>query len=118
MQPDIDAQLSNYFDDTPDFARVMRGFDPHQVADHIDKLKSETRKQQETAQALQRELVDAHRQMQEIEQPTLSGLGSRIHQLFPLAEAQAAEHIAEARAPAHDLPPAPKVGAADATPSA
>src|SRR5260370_18568354 len=107
MQPDIDAQISNYFDDTPDFARVMRGFDPHQVADHIEKLKSETRKQQETAQALQRELVDAHRQMQEIEQPTLSGLGSRIEQLFRLAEEHAAQHIAQARVTAHEHTAAP-----------
>ena len=118
MQPDIDAQLSSYFDDTPDFARVMRGYDPHQVNDHIEKLQSETRKHQDTAQALQRELVDAHRQMQEIEQPTLSGLGSRIEQLFRLAEEQAAEHIAEARAGAHELSAAAKVEAAEARASA
>ena len=36
----------------------------------------EVRKHQENAQALQRELADAHRQLQEQERPTYSGLGS------------------------------------------
>ena len=33
MQPEIDAQLSNFFEETTprEFARVMRGYDPHQV---------------------------------------------------------------------------------------
>ena len=116
MQPDIDAQLSNFFEDAPlpDFARVMRGYDPHQVNEHLKLKESEVRKHQENAQALQQELADAHRQMQEIEQPTLSGLGSRIEQLFRLAEEQAAEHIAEARSAAHDLTAAAKVEAAEA----
>ena len=105
MQPDIDAQLSSFFEDAPlpDFARVMRGYDPHQVNEHMKLRELEVRKHQEQAQALQRELAEAHRQMLEIEQPTLSGLGSRIEQLFRLAEEQAAEHIAEARSAAHDL---------------
>ncbi len=40
MQPDIDAQLSNFFEETPqrDFARVMRGYDPHQVNEHLKQL--------------------------------------------------------------------------------
>ena len=38
MQPEIDAQLSNFFEEaTPrEFARVMRGYDPHQVDEHVE----------------------------------------------------------------------------------
>ena len=37
MQPEIDAQLSNFFEDAParDFAKVMRGYDQHQVDEHL-----------------------------------------------------------------------------------
>src|SRR5882672_4252639 len=98
MQPDIDAQLSNFFEETPqrDFARVMRGFDPHQVNEHLKQLDGELRQHREQVQALHRELADAHRQIQEQERPTYSGLGSRIEQLLRLAEEQATEILQEA----------------------
>jgi DivIVA domain-containing protein len=37
MQPEIDAQLSNFFEDAParDFAKVMRGYDQHQVDEYL-----------------------------------------------------------------------------------
>ncbi len=96
MQPDIDAQLSNFFveNSIPEFSRVMRGYDPTQVNTALERLDSEVRKHQENAQALQRELADAHRQLQEQERPTYSGLGSRIEQLLRLAEEQATEIVA------------------------
>ena len=84
MQPDIDAQLSNFFVEysIPEFSRVMRGYDPTQVNAALERLDSEVRKHKENALAFQRELADAHRQIQEQERPTYSGLGSRIEQLL------------------------------------
>src|SRR5215469_6057601 len=119
MQPDIDAQLSSsFFVDVPDFSRVMRGYDPQQVTSHLEKLDSEVRKHQENAQALQQELAEAHRQIQEQERPTYSGLGSRIEQLLRLAEEQATEIVEEARAESNELSAAAKVAAAEARASA
>ena len=60
----------------------MRGYDPHQVNEHLKQVNAEVRQHREQAQALQRELSDAHRQIQEQERPTYSGLGSRIEQLL------------------------------------
>src|SRR5215469_5969335 len=84
MQSDIDAQLSNFFEDSSprEFAKVMRGYDPHQVDEHLKQADAEVRQHREQVQALQRELSDAHRQIQEQERPTYSGLGSRIEQLL------------------------------------
>ena len=44
MQSDIDAQLTSFFEETPprDFAKVMRGYDPHQVDEHIRQLATES----------------------------------------------------------------------------
>src|SRR5215469_2406120 len=91
MQPDIDAQLSNFFveNSVPEFSRVMRGYDPAQVNAHLEGVHADVRKHQENAQALQRELTEAHRQLQEMEQPTYSGVGKRVEQLLRLAEEQA-----------------------------
>ena len=49
MQSDIDAQLTSFFEETPprDFAKVMRGYDPHQVDEHIRQLAAEVRLHQE-----------------------------------------------------------------------
>src|SRR5262249_25715593 len=115
MQPDIDAQLSNFFEETPqrDFARVMRGFDPHQVNEHLKQLDGELRQHREQVQALHRELADAHRQIQEQERPTYSGLGSRIEQLLRLAEEQATEILQEARTAANEFNATAKVEAAE-----
>ena len=95
MQSDIDAQLSTFFEETPprDFAKVMRGYDPHQVDEHIRSLGNEVRRHQETAEAARRELMDAQRQIQENDRPTYAGLGARIEQLLRLAEEQATELV-------------------------
>src|SRR5450756_82045 len=87
MQSDIDAQLTSFFEETPprDFAKVMRGYDPHQVDEHIRQLASEVRRHQEDAVASRRDLTDAQRQIQEQERPTYSGLGARIEQLLRLS---------------------------------
>ena len=70
MQPEIDAQLSTFFEETSpprEFAKVMRGYDQHQVDQAIQKLETEARQYREQTQALQRELGDAHRQLREQE---------------------------------------------------
>src|SRR2546430_16150683 len=101
MQPEIDAQLSNFFEDAParDFAKVMRGYDQHQVDEYLKQLDAEMRQHRDQVQALQSELSDAHRQLREQERPTYSGLGSRIEQLLRLAQGQVHERVGEAPAP-------------------
>jgi cell division septum initiation protein DivIVA len=103
MQSDIDAQLSNFFEDTPprEFDVVLRGYDRHQVEEHIKQLDNEVRQSREQTSAMQRELSDAHRQLQEQERPTYSGLGARIEQLLRLAEEQATELVQAARSEAN-----------------
>src|SRR5262249_40434516 len=115
MQPEIDAQLSNFFEDAParDFAKVMRGYDQHQVDEYLKQLDGEMRQHREQVQALQQELSDAHRQIREQERPTYSGLGSRIEQLLRLAEEQATEIVGESRSAANELTAAAKVDAAE-----
>src|ERR1700690_18939 len=90
MQSDIDAQLTNFFEEAPprEFATVMRGYDRHQVDEHIRQVEADARTSREQAQAMKRELSEAHRQIQEQERPTYSGLGARIEQLLRLAEGQ------------------------------
>src|ERR1700744_5758642 len=99
MQSDIDAQLTNFFEDAPprEFATVMRGYDRHQVDEHIRQIETEARTHRDQAQAMRRELTEAHRQIQEQERPTYSGLGARIEQLLRLAEEQATELVQAAR---------------------
>src|ERR1700751_6366531 len=109
MQPEIDAQLSNFFEDAParDFAKVMRGYDQHQVDEYLKQLDAEMRQHRDQVQALPQELSDAHRQIREQERPTYSGLGSRTEQLLRLAQEQATQIVGEARAAAEEVPPAP-----------
>ena len=115
MQSDIDAQLTSFFEETPprDFAKVMRGYDPHQVDEHIRQITNEVRRHQEDALAARRELSDAHRQIQEQERPTYSGLGARIEQLLRLAEEQATELVQAARSEANEIKAAAKVDGAE-----
>ena len=115
MQPEIDAQLSNFFEDAParDFAKVMRGYDQHQVDEYLNQSDAEMRQHRDQVQALQQELSDAHRQLREQERPTYSGLGSRIEQLLRLAEEQATEIVGESRSAANELTAAAKVDAAE-----
>src|ERR1700743_3041859 len=100
MQSDIDAQLTSFFEETPprDFAKVMRGYDPHQVDENIGGRANEVRRHQEDAAAPRRELTEAQRQIQEQERPTYSGLGARIEQLLRLAEVAGTEALRGARA--------------------
>ena len=95
MQSDIDAQLTNFFEEAPprEFATVMRGYDRHQVDEHIRQIEAEVRQHRESTTSLKRELSEAHRQIQEQERPTYSGLGARIEQLLRLAEEQATELV-------------------------
>ena len=88
MQSDIDAQLTNFFEDSQprEFAKVMRGYDPQQVNEHLAQLEGDLRQHKDQVQVMHRELGDAHRQLQEQERPTYSGLGARIEQLLRLAE--------------------------------
>ena len=76
MQPEIDAQLSNFFEDAParDFAKVMRGYDQHQVDEYLKQNDLEIRQHREQVSALQQELTEAHRQLREQERPTYAGL--------------------------------------------
>src|SRR6202050_2383310 len=100
MQSDIDAQLTNFFEEAPprEFATVMRGYDRHQVDEHIRQIETEARTNREAAQSMKRELSEAHRQIQEQERPTYSGLGARIEQLLRLAEEQGSALVQAARA--------------------
>ena len=57
--------------------------------------------------------TDAHRQIQEQERPTYSGLGARIEQLLRLAEEQATELVQAARSEANEIKAAAKVDGAE-----
>src|SRR5215472_2336345 len=113
MQPDIDTQLTNFFEEDPprDFATVMRGYDRQQVDEHIRQIDAEVRTHREQTTNLKRELSEARRQIGEQERPTYSGLGARIEQLLRLAEEQATELVQAARSEASQIRAA---GAADA----
>ena len=91
MQSDIDAQSANSFEEAlpRDFVTAMRGYDRQQVDEHIRQIEAEVRQHREQAQALERELSQAHRQIHEQQRPTYSGLGTRIEQLLRQAEEQA-----------------------------
>src|SRR6202022_1926246 len=104
MQSDIDAQLTNFFEEAPprEFATVMRGYDRHQVDEHIRQIEAEVRTHREQSQTMRQQLTDAHRQIQEQERPTYSGLGARIEQLLRLAEEQVTEILQEARTAANN----------------
>src|SRR6202522_1905549 len=105
MQSDIDAQLTNFFEEAPprEFATVMRGYDRHQVDEHIRQIETESRTNREAAQSMKRELSEAHRQIQEQERPTYSGLGARIEQLLRAARSEANEIKAAAKVDAAEL---------------
>src|SRR6202167_5924403 len=120
MQPDTDALLTNLFEEAPprEFATVMRGYDRHQVDEHIRQVEAEARTHREAAQTMRRDLTDAQRQIQEQERPTYSGLGARIEQLLRLGEEQATELVQAARSEANEIKAAAKVDAAELRSSA
>src|ERR1700691_2497570 len=103
MQPDTDALLTNLFEESPprEFVTAMRGYDRHQVDEHIRQSEAEVRQHGEQAQAMQRELSEAHRQFHEQERPAYTGLGARIGQLLRLAEEKANEVVQRARSQDH-----------------
>src|SRR6201994_2105152 len=105
MQSDIDAQLTNFFEEAPprEFATVMRGYDRHQVDEHIRQIEAEVRQHREQPQGLRQQLTDAHRQLQEHEAPTQSGLVALFLQLLRLAEEQATELVQAARSEANEI---------------
>src|SRR5712691_7365983 len=114
MQSDIDAQLTNFSGEAPprEFVTVMRGYDRQQVDEHIRQIDAEVRRHREQAQAMQRELSEAHRQIHEQDRPTYTGLGARIEQLLRLAEEQATEEVQAARSEASGIKARAKVDAA------
>src|ERR1043165_8079812 len=114
MQSDIDAQLADSFEEAQprDFVTAMRGYDRQQVDEHIRQIEAEVRQHREQAQALQRELSEAHRQIHEQQRPTYSGLGTRIEQLLRLAEEQATELVKAAGSEANETRGATKAHAA------
>ena len=115
MQSDVDAQLTSFSGDAPprEFATVMRGYDRHQVDEHIRQVEAEVRQHREQSVTLKRELSEARRQIREQERPTYSGLGGRIEQLLRLAEEQATELVQAARSEANEIKAAAKAGAAE-----
>ena len=104
MQPDIDAQLSNFFEETPprDFARIMSGYDPHQVNEALKQLDNELRHTATVPRPCSGSCRGAP-PAPGARTPDLLGLGSRIEQLLRLAEEQATEILQEARAAANEL---------------
>src|SRR5262249_47891119 len=115
-QPDINAQLGSFFDDDlphPPFSQKMRGYDQDEVEAHLREVDVRFRDIRQSYQASQQEIAYLHRQMQEQERPTYSGLGSRIEQLLRLAEEQRDEILQEARTDAAQLMASAKVDAAE-----
>src|SRR5260370_29446209 len=114
MQPDTDALLTSLFEEAPsrEFVTAMRGYDRHQVDEHIRQIEAEVRQHREQAQAMQRELSEAHRQFHKQERPAYTGLGARIEQLLRLAEEQATEVVHTARSEAAEIKAMAKADAA------
>jgi len=102
---------------TPDFTIVLRGYERTQVDMFIERLHSRIEELTEaTSKAktgttdardrigeLERKVAEQSKQLEERAQPTLSGLGSRVEQLFRLAEDQANEHRGESTREAEKL---------------
>ena len=105
MDRGIDAQAGNVSGGPLSrvFDVVLRGYDRHQVNEHIGQLEDQARQHGDQAQALQRELSAVQRQLGERERPTHAGRGLRIEQLLRLAEEQATEILGEARTAAGQL---------------
>ena len=113
LQPD--AQLANFFEETPpgEFATVLRGYDRYSVTEHIRHVEAEVRRHREQAQAMRRELAEAHRQIRLQGPPAYSGLGDRIEQLVRPAEEQAIELVQAAWSEANKIKAAAEVEAAE-----
>ena len=110
MQPTSEQGNLSFFDSSntdPGFTIALRGYDRHQVNEHLQRLNTEltqtsgakTEAEQRLGEAqhrvraveqqmtsLQQQLRSQQKQMQENSKPTLSGLGTRVEQLLRLAE--------------------------------
>src|SRR5579859_3475072 len=115
MQSDIDTQLINFSEEAPprEFVTVMRGYDRQQVDEHLRQIEAEVRQHREQAQAMQRELSEARRQLHDHERPAYTGLGAGIEQLLRLAEEQATEVVQMARSEAGEIKATAKADAAE-----
>ncbi len=114
-QPDVDAQLFDLFDGSRgqrEFARVRRGYDTHQVNSLLAQLDAELERQQEQIEALERDLADARRQLEERRRPA-PGLGSRIEELIQVAEEKASDLLGVAQSEAVATAEAARAGAAE-----
>jgi DivIVA domain-containing protein len=114
MQPDTGALPASLSEEAPprEFVTAMRGYDRHQVDEHIRQIEAEVRQYREQAQAMQRELSEARRQFHEQERPAYTGLGARIGQLLRLAEEQATEVVQTAGSEAGEIKATARVDAA------
>lgn len=115
VQPDVDAQLIDLFDGSRrqrEFARVMRGYDTHQVNSLLARLDAELERQQEQIEALERDLADAHRQLEERRRPA-PGLGSHIEELIQVAEEKASDLLGVAQSQAEAMTEAARAEAAE-----
>jgi DivIVA domain-containing protein len=90
MDPGIDVKAGNVPGERPSrvFDVVLRGYDRHQVDEHIEQLEDQARQHRDQAQTLRRELSAVHRQLRERERPTHAGPGSWIEQLLRLARSR------------------------------
>jgi cell division septum initiation protein DivIVA len=102
---------------TPDFTIVLRGYERTQVdmfierlhkridelSDTASKAKTGTTDARDRINELERKVAEQAKQLSEREQPTLSGLGSRVEQLLRLADEQASEHRDESKYEAEKL---------------
>jgi cell division septum initiation protein DivIVA len=140
MQPTSSDQPNNSFFDTsntdPGFTIALRGYDRHQVNEHLARLSTELNQHQSAKSdaeqrlgeaqhrvraveqqltGLQTQLRSQQKQMQESSKPTLSGLGTRVEQLLRLAEEQANEHRNEAEKKAEETLGAARLQARELT---
>src|ERR671932_389692 len=109
MQPSDQSSLS-FFDASSgiaDFATAIRGYDKHQVNEHLQRLSTELqqthagkaeaeqrltdaqhrlRAVEQQLSGLQQQLRSQQKQLQENQRPTLTGIGTSIEQLLRLAD--------------------------------
>ena len=112
MDPGIDAQAGNVPGERPSrvFEVALRGYDRHQVDEHIEQLADRARRHREQVQTLQRELSAVQRQLRE--RRARAGPGLRIEPLLRLAKEHATEDLGGARTAADEVLAAAKAEAA------
>ena len=68
-----------------------------ELSEATSRAKTGTTDARDRINELERKVADQTKQLEERAQPTLSGLGTRVEQLFRLAEEQANEHRGESK---------------------